>query len=85
MEKHIIKFGGSIITNTSTESKFNKKNTLRLAKEIYPYYKGCILIHGTGHVGKPPAIKYGYVESGIVQKNQQLIALHIKNSLRELN
>lgn len=85
MKKHIIKLGGSIITDTSSKAYFNKKNTLRLAKELYPFYKGCILIHGTGQVGKPPAIKYGYVDNGILQKNEHLIALNIKNSLRQLN
>lgn len=85
MKKHIIKLGGSIITDTTSKDYFNKKNTLRLAKELYPFYKGCILIHGTGQVGKPPAIKYGYVDTGVIQKNKHLIALNIKNSLRQLN
>jgi isopentenyl phosphate kinase len=85
MKKHIIKLGGSIITDTSSKAYFNKKNTLRLAKELYPFYKGCILIHGTGQVGKPPAIKYGYVDNGILPQNEHLIALNIKNSLRQLN
>jgi isopentenyl phosphate kinase len=81
----IIKLGGSIITDSSVKGSFNKKNTSRLAREIFPWHKGCILVHGTGHIGKPPAIKYNYLESGIIGLKDCLIALEIKESLRQLN
>jgi isopentenyl phosphate kinase len=85
MKYHIIKLGGSIITDPALEGCFNKKNTSRLARELFPYRRGCILIHGTGHIGKPPAIKYNYLESGILEKKNHLIALGIKDSIRQLN
>lgn len=85
MQLNIIKFGGSIITGEGFNGFFNKKNTYCLAKELFPHYRGCILIHGTGLIGKPPAIKHGYVKHGIIPKNKSLIALRIRNELRQLN
>ncbi|MCB9352708.1 MAG: hypothetical protein H6573_35280 [Lewinellaceae bacterium] len=85
METNIIKFGGSVITDTSSKEHFNKKNTVRLARELYPHHKNCVLVHGTGHIGKPPAILYGYLESGVLLPSQYLAALNIKSALRRLN
>jgi isopentenyl phosphate kinase len=85
MKINIIKFGGSVISDNSSENNFNLKNTERLAKEFFPFHKGSILIHGTGYVGKPPAIKYGYVKHGIISKEDKLIALAIKSRIRQLN
>lgn len=83
MKTSIIKLGGSIITDKNSQGNFNRKTTLKLAKELYPYFKGCVIIHGTGQVGKPPAIKYGYVKTGLI--NDNLLALKIKSSIRQLN
>ena len=85
MKSNIIKLGGSVISESESESHFNAGNTERLAKELYPFQKGLILIHGTGHVGKPPAIKYGYVKNGIISKEDRLIALMIKSKIQQLN
>jgi isopentenyl phosphate kinase len=85
MKINIIKFGGSIISDNDSDSHFNLRNSMRLAKEFYPFFKGSIIIHGTGYVGKPPAIKYGYVKNGIIHKKDKLIALAIKSKIRQLN
>ena len=85
MKINIIKFGGSIISESNSGTHFNFKNTERLAQELSPFYKGSVLVHGTGHVGKPPAIKYGYVKNGIIAKEDKLLALEIKSSIRRLN
>ena len=85
MDYNLIKLGGSIITDPALRGCFNKKNTSRLARELLPFHHGCILIHGTGHIGKPPAIKYNYLESGIIDKKDRLVALRIKESIRQLN
>jgi isopentenyl phosphate kinase len=85
MKINIIKFGGSVISDNFSENHFNHRNIERLAKEFYPFYEGSILIHGTGHVGKPPAIKYGYATNGIISKEYKLIALEIKSRIRQLN
>lgn len=85
MKYNLIKLGGSIITDPGQRGIFNKKNASRLAKELFPFHNGCILIHGTGHIGKPPAIKYNYFKTGIIAKKDHLIALRIKESIRKLN
>jgi isopentenyl phosphate kinase len=85
MKINIIKFGGSVISDNSNENHFNLENTKRLAEEFYPFCKGSILIHGTGYVGKSPAIKYGYFKDGIISREDKLIALSIKSKIRELN
>ena len=85
MKINIIKFGGSVISDNCSENHFNLRTTERLAKEFYPFRKGSILIHGTGYVGKPPAIKHGYVKSGIIPKEDNLLALAIKGRIRQLN
>ena len=57
--KHILKVGGSVLTGNGSKPSIDLKNTLRLCKELEPFYKTCLLVHGTGNYGKPPAIKYG--------------------------
>ncbi len=85
MKYHIIKLGGSVITGKKHMPSFNQENTTRIAKELFLCYPNCILVHGTGNFGKPPAIQYGYYQSGIIDKKNYLVALKIKNSLRQLN
>ena len=82
---HIIKLGGSVLTGRSKIPSFDKTNTIRIIEELSPYYDRCVFVHGTGSYGKPPAIKYGYYKSGIIAKKNSLIALKIKQSLRQLN
>ena len=74
-----------MITDASRTDRYSSKNSRRLANELYPNYRGSILIHGTGHVGKPPAIRYGYYKSGVIQRKDRLIALQIRHELRLLN
>ena len=85
MQINNIKFGGSVISDNLSKNHFNHRNTERLAREFYPFHKGSILIHGTGYVGKPPAIKYGYVKNGIISKEDRLIALAVRSKIRQLN
>ena len=85
MTVRIIKFGGSVITAGHCKNYFNKKNTSRLAHEIAPHCHGCIIVHGTGLIGKPPARTYGYVHDGILPREKGLIALKIRDALRLLN
>jgi isopentenyl phosphate kinase len=82
---NIIKSGGSVISDPDSKNHFDRKNTYRLARELHPCSEGCIIVHGTGHVGKPPAVRYGYVNSGILKKEDRSIALTIKSNLRKLN
>ncbi len=81
----IIKFGGSVITAATAPGRFNEQNTRRLASELAPHARDCVLVHGTGHVGKPPALEHGYVQSGLLSRAQALTALRIKAELQRLN
>lgn len=81
----IIKLGGSLITDENSRNKFHSSNTRRIAQQLYEFYPGTILVHGTGRVGKPPAVKYGYVESGKLGKDMKFVGLKIKNQIHKLN
>jgi isopentenyl phosphate kinase len=85
VEFSIVKLGGSVITSATFPDYFNYQNTSRLAEELSDSRKGTILVHGTGFVGKPPAIKYGYWRNGSISKDKLLLALRIKNNIRHLN
>ncbi len=84
MNCHIIKIGGSVLTEKGDIPSFNTKNASRMAGEIADCYKDTILVHGTGSYGKPPAIKYAYNHSGRIENNS-LVALEIKRTLLHLN
>ena len=85
MELNIVKFGGSVITDGTSANGLDRKTVRRLAEELPGRGRGCILIHGTGRVGKPPAIRYGYLESGHLPAERTPIALQIRADLRRLN
>lgn len=85
MDLKIIKFGGSVITDRNSKELFNSQAVLHLGSELPDNGRNCILIHGTGQVGKPPASKYGYLETGHLPSEKNHIALKIKTQLRRLN
>lgn len=80
----IIKLGGSVITRAGG-SPYDLENTQRLAEEIAPFVKNTILVHGTGHVGKPYAITHDFLHDGLISADRQLLACEIRNALRRLN
>jgi len=80
----IIKLGGSVITRAG-DSPYDLENTQRLAEEISPFVKNTILVHGTGHVGKPYAITHKFLHDGRISADQKLLACEIRNALRRLN
>jgi isopentenyl phosphate kinase len=81
----IIKLGGSVITSENSHELFNKWVVRRIAGEIKGLSQGLILVHGTGHVGKPMAVKYGYAKSGRIEPELKSVALDISESIRMLN
>lgn len=81
----MVKIGGSVISRETSDDKFEKLVVKRIAKELFPFNKRLILVHGTGYVGKPPAIKYGYYKDGHTSKKDYLEMLNIKEELRLLN
>ncbi len=85
MDVNLIKAGGSVISRESSEDKFEKSVVQRLGRELHSFKDGLILVHGTGFVGKPPAIKYGYYRSGHSPRENNLVMLSIKEEVRLLN
>ncbi len=82
---HLIKLGGSVITHPDHADKFYATNVQRIAREIAAASKPCILVHGTGHVGKPPAIEHGYADTGIIPASNTLLAVQVRLELRRLH
>jgi isopentenyl phosphate kinase len=85
MQPVLIKFGGSVITRPDHDNPFDLHNTQRLASEFAGCRKPCILVHGTGSIGKPAAVRHGYVHDGFIAAQQRLLANRIRHSLRELS
>lgn len=81
----IIKFGGSVITRQDSEDPFDAPTTARLAEELARREVACIVVHGTGAVGKPAAVKHGYAHDGRISADRQLLASEIRHNLRQLN
>ena len=81
----IIKLGGSVITIPESTDCFNQNVVDGIARVFAQYGGQAILVHGTGHIGKPPALRYGYVESGLLERERRSIGLQIKSSIRMLN
>jgi len=81
----IIKLGGSVITRDDPNDPFDFENTSRLGRELMPFASGTLLVHGTGHVGKPFAVEHEFVEDGILAADQTLLIAKIRNALLRLN
>jgi len=81
----IIKFGGSIITCEGEEGLFDAANTQRLGRELMGCQCQCLLVHGTGLVGKRPAREYDYVDDGIIPVDRAQVAIRVKRDLRDLS
>ncbi len=85
MALSVIKVGGSVITNESSQGCFDSEATHRLALELAPHVAGSILVHGTGAVGKRPAVEEGYLEDGILPGSNPLLSIRVKRSLQDLS
>jgi len=81
---HVVKFGGSILTHPDAEGLFHAENVRRLAGELAAAGRPCLLVHGTGLVGKRPAREYGYVDDGILPPGRADIAARINRDLRRM-
>ena len=85
MGLRLIKIGGSVITRDGCEGLFDEENTRRIACEIHSHSHDCILVHGTGLVGKRLAVENGYVKTGRLCADESQLGVTIRRSLRELN
>lgn len=79
----VIKAGGSVITCRGKRPVFNKRAAARLAAALARLDEPFILVHGTGSFGKPPAVRYGYLD-GRVRPGGAPVA-RIKASLLRLH
>lgn len=85
MGLHLIKLGGSVITHPDMPDKFHVENVRRIARELATTNESMILVHGTGHVGKPPAIKHGYADTGIIPASNTALSASVQRDLQQLN
>ncbi|NNF02446.1 MAG: hypothetical protein HKN22_07155 [Bacteroidia bacterium] len=82
----VVKVGGAVITDKSAPAFFNSKQAEKLASEFLPFIdQKMVIIHGTGMIGKPPAVKYGFHRTGVIAKEGQATALKIKKDILGLN
>jgi isopentenyl phosphate kinase len=81
----IVKVGGSVIADRNSEDLFRFETAHRLAKELAPYAGQLILVHGTGVVGKRPAVEEDYVDTGILPGSNPGLSLRVKRSLQRLS
>ena len=58
----IIKIGGSVITNEGSEP-INLNAIKNIGRQLKRFKGKLVIVHGTGYVGKPPAVKYNYVKT----------------------
>lgn len=81
----VLKIGGSIATVDRTADPVNRDLLRRLAAELKTIARPLVLVHGTGHVGKPWAHKGGLTRTGHLPPAARDVALRIKAELRLLN
>lgn len=79
----VIKAGGSVITCRGKRPVFDGKAAARLAAALARLDEPFVLVHGTGSFGKPPAVRYGYLD-GRVRPGSAPVA-RIKASLLRLH
>lgn len=81
----LVKIGGSIATTEDAPDRVNRTLLRRLAEEFAASGRKLVLVHGTGHVGKPWAHRGGFALTGFLGPRERSVALEIKSELRLLN
>lgn len=86
-----MKIGGSIATDPGATDRVHGSRIRALAAVVVDAIDagrvgpGVVIVHGTGHVGKPAAIQHGFHRTGRLEAARRNIALAIKNDLADLN
>ncbi len=80
----LVKIGGSIAT-VADGDHVNRNVLMRLAGEFREAGIPLVLVHGTGHVGKPWAHRGGFATSGYLPPWEKKTSLTIRSELRSLN
>jgi isopentenyl phosphate kinase len=81
----IVKIGGSIATDRAAAGMVATVRLAALAAALCRSGRPLVLVHGTGHVGKPWAHRGGFAQSGVLPREAQEVALAIRSELRGLN
>lgn len=84
METILIKLGGSIITRKG-KNPINLFAIRKIARQLAGLKGKIIVVHGTGHIGKPPALKYGYTKTKSLPSASVRTALKIRKDITQLN
>lgn len=82
---YVVKLGGAAITSANGHSGLDHAIMKQLADELASLPVRMILVHGTGAVGKPPAIEHGFADAGALPSNRAQLACEIHRRLRDLN
>ncbi len=73
---HVLKLGGSLITSLESGAKpeLNHQLLIACAREIAASAQPVVVLHGTGTFGKPPALKYGYMDGRLGSGRHAVVA-----------
>lgn len=74
----VVKLGGGLITGFSACGNavpvLNRALLVALAGELRALHCPLIVLHGTGTFGKPPALKYGYMDGRLACERRAVVA-----------
>lgn len=80
-----MKWGGSLVTRPCGDGGAVRADVVsRLSRELLQTGFRGVVVHGTGHVGKPPARRYGYLETGFLDAGRADVALGIARQIEGL-
>lgn len=80
----VVKLGGSLITLCENgQAVTNRELVTACASELAASGKPVVLVHGTGTFGKPPAIRYGYLDGHLSAERSDVVA-HVSLDLAKL-
>lgn len=71
----VIKLGGGLIT-TETDGRpvTDRELVVARARELAEMRQAFVLVHGTGTFGKPPAVKFGYLDGRLSRDRGDVVA-----------
>ncbi|MBN2452025.1 MAG: hypothetical protein JXR77_16685 [Lentisphaeria bacterium] len=81
----LIKLGGSVITRGDCPFLFDRDNVRRIAGELAGDARPFVLVHGTGLVGKRPAVEHAYARTGVIPADNPRLAFAVGAALRDLH
>lgn len=71
----VVKFGGGLITTElDGHPVTDRELVVARARELVATRQSFVLVHGTGTFGKPPAIRFGYMEGRLPRHRNEVVA-----------